>query len=679
MQSLENALSSYGLVLTSPLIMDGNIHRCGTAKRPRSNNGWYIVYDAGRAAVFGNWENGDGYEYWRDGSLPPASSQDIALAQERTRLLHEAREKEREDKSHEALEYIKNLPSEGFSEYLKRKKIYPHGNVKFDPKGNTLIIPTQDATGKIWSYQRIYPDGSKYFMAGGKVQGCYFPIFPARNVSKDELVVVCEGFATGSTIHEATKLPVIVAFNAGNLDAVCKSLPFTNLLIAADNDASRVGEDAAVATGYPYVMPLQEGWDFNDMHVAGQDIAGWFIPKEEAKTSGTPYQVHGLVGDIADWITSTAIRPQPALSLAAALAFVGMVKGHHVRGYTDLRTNLLILSLAPTSSGKEHPQNCIKRLALLSGLDAHMMSEPVSGGGFLKGLTKANRVGLLVMDEIGRYIGNLSNKNAGSWQREIIDYIIKTFSCANSTLKGRQYVDDKKNPTIDIFQPHFCCLGSTVAEKFQQACGSSEIIDGFLNRWVLFSSDERPDRQKEVRFAPPPEELLERIRALSQLRNYNPYGEPEMREVRFTPEAWDYFVEFRDRMDALIKTAPYPMDCLYARTAEHVEKIALTLSDSEDVLIADVRAAIAIVEQSNRSIAEFAGQIADNSNEQEFLRVQEIIRRAKDIKRGTLTRKTQFLQGGDRRRNEILNALLENNNISTRKVGTTIYYKWIAA
>lgn len=392
-----------------------------------------------------------------------------------------------------------------------------------------------------------------------------------------------------------------------------------------------------------------------------------YLLNPTARPVTTSLTVHGLVGEIAEWITETAIFPQPVLSLAAALAFVGMLKGHRIRGYTNLRTNLLIMALAPTASGKEHPQNCIKRLIRDCGLDNNLMGEPTSGTGFLRSVHDRGRVALMVMDEIGRYLGNASGKMAGSHQKEIIDYIIKTFSNANSVLKGREYADNKKNPTIDINQPHFCCLGSTVEERLKAACSSSEIVDGFLNRWIVMGVRERVARREKVKFTGPPHELVAKVQALAA-REYNPYNaDPVLKEVRFTPEAWDYFNVYRRENDKKVAATPYPLNALYARTAEHIEKLALTISDSEDVLIADVKAAIEIVAYSNTSIMHFAGLISDNETEGQFIRVREMIKEAGSIKRNELTRKTQFIIGGERRRNEILEALINSGEVSFEK------------
>lgn len=662
---LHNALTAYGL-LTDSLVMNGELHRCGTVKKPRDKNGWYIIFDGGNAAVFGNWEFGDEYQYWKGENVEIDYGKVQAIIDENKKRKEESYDKVAKD----ALSYFESCARDGYSDYLKKKRCYPHG-ARFD--GNTIVIPLQDANGKIWSTQKIYGDGFKCFAQGGRVRGCYFPIF-GRNVSKDELVVVCEGFATGASIHQETGLPVVVAFNAGNLKAVCDSLSFRNLIIAADNDESGVGEKKAKESGYKYVMPKIVGWDYSDVYLNGKEFKSDFIKPLEVKSD---FAVHGLVGDIANWITETAIHPQPKLSLAAALGFVAMLRGHKICGGTDLRTNLLIMSMSPTGGGKDHPQKCITKLANVCGLGKNMLGEPVSGGGFLTGLLAANRVGLLVIDEVGRFLGNISNKNSGGYQKEIVDYIIKTFSCANSTLYGRQHVDTKKNPRIDIHQPHFCCVGSSVKEKIKASCSSTDVLDGFLNRWIVFDAESYVDRKREPKKANPPEWLVEKIVNNIGSVNYNAYGEPEPYEVNFTPEAWDLFVAFRNKIDVLVRTSGHPVNALYNRTCEHVEKVALTLCDGEDILCSDVKLAIQIVEESNKSILQFVGLISDNIYEEDFIRVREKIKESGEIAKGVLTYKCQFVTGGVKRINEIVNVLLEENKIVERVIGKKTVYKWI--
>lgn len=665
--NLLDAMRAHGLLLSSFIISD-EIERCGTIKKPKGTNGWYRIFEGGRAAIFGNWEHGDGYEYWSDGTITSVDYEKINAAIEK---IQREREKKYSDAAIEALEYCDSLPDKGFSDYLKRKRLNPYG-VKFDK--DVVVIPLQDAQGKIWTYQRIYKDGSKYFMKGSRSGGCYYAIFPQRNVSKKERVIVCEGWATGATIHQETGLPVIVAFNKGNLKAVCSSIGFQNIVIAADNDENGGGEKAAKETGYPYVIPNVIGWDFSDVFLNGKSVSDYFTISAEQSSE---LRAHGIVGEIADWITATAIYPQPKLSIAAALAFVGTLKGHRYATSTDLRSNVLVLSMAPSASGKEHPQNCIDKLMKATGLRKHILGDPTSGSGFLIGLVEAQRIGLWIIDEIGRYLSNVMSKESQGFERQIIDYIMKSFSRANGTLVGKQFANPKINPRIDIDNPHFCCLGSTVKEKIIQACKSSDVIDGFLNRWILFSSDERPDENYENYSSKIPQELIDKIISFRPIER-DSYGVEIIEKVEYSPEAADLMRDFRAKMKKKIAASEFPFDSLYGRSNAHAAKIAMIVADGNLIVCEDVRFAIKVVEQSNEAIMKFAGLISDNQFEADYIRVRELIAKHRVMKKNLLTRKTQFINGGQRRRDEIIRSLLESNIIAEQINGKETCYKFLS-
>lgn len=122
-----------------------------------------------------------------------------------------------------------------------------------------LLIPMFDESGTLVNLQRIINAGgneNKRFLLGGKTSGLFFPLLGNGSV------VLCEGYATGASWHEATNDTVVVCFSAGNLPNVAKIIPAD--LVAADNDESGTGEKYARATGLPYAMPPNKGEDWND-------------------------------------------------------------------------------------------------------------------------------------------------------------------------------------------------------------------------------------------------------------------------------------------------------------------------------------------------------------------------------------------------------------------------------
>lgn len=135
-----------------------------------------------------------------------------------------------------------------------------------------LLIPVRDSSGTVQSLQYIAPDGTKRFLTGGKVQGGQFVI--PGNAEKP--LALCEGYATGASIHLACAWTVYVTFSAGNLPvvaaAVRKQFPDAQILICGDNDETGrdKGQEAAQTAQAHLVVPhftTGSGKDFNDLHL----------------------------------------------------------------------------------------------------------------------------------------------------------------------------------------------------------------------------------------------------------------------------------------------------------------------------------------------------------------------------------------------------------------------------
>jgi len=138
------------------------------------------------------------------------------------------------------------LPA-GESAYLLRKGL-PAGRLygaRLSPSLN-LVIPVQDTTGSTYGLQVIYHDpvvrkrkgrDKDFLPAGLGKKGRAFVI---GALVAGRVALLCEGFATGATLHEATGLPVIVAFDANNLLPVAlayhKAYRGLRLLVCADDD-----------------------------------------------------------------------------------------------------------------------------------------------------------------------------------------------------------------------------------------------------------------------------------------------------------------------------------------------------------------------------------------------------------------------------------------------------------
>lgn len=272
--------SVYGALDFQP-IADGKIHRFHVpGDKPRSRNGWYVLHLDGIASgAFGSWKAGDSHGW---SGRPPSDPTEARLQADRVEQAKRQREAERHQRHQQAAIQARRLwlhdstPADVNHPYLANKRTKPHG---LRQSGDTLLIPLVYG-GRIVNLQRIQSDGSKWFLPGGRVKGCYSPI---GNVEDGKPLYICEGWATGATIHEHTGAAVACAMNCGNLLDIGRYLqrtfPDALLIVAGDDDRQTKGNPgktaaihAAAILGCGMVLPQWAGdeplhlSDFNDLH-----------------------------------------------------------------------------------------------------------------------------------------------------------------------------------------------------------------------------------------------------------------------------------------------------------------------------------------------------------------------------------------------------------------------------
>ncbi len=258
------AIEASGLPTPADIHDDAKLHRFSTNGKRGDDSGWYVLHSDGiPAGSFGCWRSGLQLTWCAksDDDLTNTERQEIrgrVKAMQRQREAEQARV--HEQAMNTAAERLAQSQPVAEYPYLTNKGIKPHGVKALDGR---LVIPVRDSAGTLRSLQTIGPDGDKRFLAGGKVSGCYFSI---GNTNGATALCIAEGFATGATIHEATGLPVAVAFNAGNLLPVAKAMrekfPSLRLILCADDDAETPGNpgltkatEAARAVGGLVAIP----------------------------------------------------------------------------------------------------------------------------------------------------------------------------------------------------------------------------------------------------------------------------------------------------------------------------------------------------------------------------------------------------------------------------------------
>jgi DNA-binding PadR family transcriptional regulator len=151
--------------------------------------------------------------------------------------------------------------------YLAKKGVNAYG-LRLDKHGN-LVVP-YSKNGNASTLQFIKPSGDKLFLKGHEAKGAYFQV----GAGGGDTIYICEGYATGASIHEATSSLVFIVGFAGNLKPAAENIvrlhPGKQIVFCADNDKHGKGRqkagEAARAVGGKVCMPEKAGFDFNDLH-----------------------------------------------------------------------------------------------------------------------------------------------------------------------------------------------------------------------------------------------------------------------------------------------------------------------------------------------------------------------------------------------------------------------------
>lgn len=211
-------------------------------------SGWYIYYPGGLpAGSYGDWRNGGESLSWcfkQNHELTPVewieNKRRMEEARKKRMAQLEAEQKAAASVAVDILMEAQIAPSN--HPYLLAKGVKAHG---ISVKDGKLVIPAINERGEVTTIQTIDGAGNKKFLKGGKKSGSFFWLDGSRDT-----VYICEGYATGATIHEVTGCAVAVAFDAGNLPKVAPVIRANhmaaNIIIAADNDQFKGNHNAGV-------------------------------------------------------------------------------------------------------------------------------------------------------------------------------------------------------------------------------------------------------------------------------------------------------------------------------------------------------------------------------------------------------------------------------------------------
>jgi len=270
------------------IAFDGRLHRYDVVDDRRGRkNGWFVLFDGPiPAGAFGSWKT-EVTQTWR--ATAPVELTPEQRRWERARIeaaqaerLAERRRLQARARARAAALWERARPGvDARHPYLVKKQVPAIGLRQL---GNLLVAPVRDGDGALLSLEFLNPEGGKTFLKEGAVEGGHHWLGDPAGA---RAILVCEGYATGASLHEACGWPVAVAFGAGNLFDVAKDLqrryPDAARVIAGDDDRHTPGNPgrrhaeetarrvngAAIRPDFAGLDPSSRPTDFNDVRVLG--------------------------------------------------------------------------------------------------------------------------------------------------------------------------------------------------------------------------------------------------------------------------------------------------------------------------------------------------------------------------------------------------------------------------
>lgn len=203
--------------------------------------------------------------------------------------------------------------------------------------------------------------------------------------------------------------------------------------------------------------------------------------------------IPGALGELVEYASRTAIKPQRQFDVQAALAFGSVVMGRRWTTDYNNMSSLYFLNIGKTGSGKEHAKNVIEIALEECGLSELIGPAGYTSASGVLSTLKDKPCHITVIDEFGLMLTS-ANAKGNHHKKEALSMMMEAFGRQRGTLRNTGYSTaamtegQKKAMQVQIRHPSLTLLGMTTPETFFDAIGSADVASGFLNRFLIVES-----------------------------------------------------------------------------------------------------------------------------------------------------------------------------------------------
>jgi len=306
------------------------------------------------------------------------------------------------------------------------------------------------------------------------------------------------------------------------------------------------------------------------------------VTASEKKSTVSAYNLRplpvptGIMGDIYSYILRNSFVKQPSFAFSASLLLVGTLISRKVI-FQGVSPNLYALNIGTSGSGKDAPQQIIKRILTAMGAEHYLGSgDYVSDASLMESLG-SRPVRLDLVDEASGLLG-VVNQAKNGYDTKMADILCELYTTSNDKFLGRTTAEGTKG---DCYRPNVSILASTTPKGLEESVSRKAIDKGLLGRFLLFfGQHDQPSQRLRHMEAVPPEIVssLQYWAAYTPTSNKN-FGKitQEWTEVSADIEAEKLLDQYFNEFDNMRRSteADNPLLPIIARLYQMMLKISL--------------------------------------------------------------------------------------------------------
>lgn len=293
--------------------------------------------------------------------------------------------------------------------------------------------------------------------------------------------------------------------------------------------------------------------------------------------------IPGFIDDVVNLSMQSAPYPNRVLSFTGALALLAFLVGRKVQDKRDNRSNIYLIALADSGTGKDHPRKVNFNIAFRAGVAGAIGDAFASGEGLEDALFMHPSM-LFQADEFD-CIFNTLKYSKDNRAESINEKLLKFYGASNTIYPLRKKASAKKkdgtvHEIAHIVNPNLVLLGTAIPQYFYESLSRRVLENGLVARCIIVEAGKRGEAGNPQPITP--SDSL--IRAATYLANLDVNGNltneyPKPLIITETPEATAALREVQQECDRRYNFYEAQNEgaakALWARAHEKVCKLAM--------------------------------------------------------------------------------------------------------